>query len=130
MSKPIPIFMAPSDPPPAHPSNLQHIKYQTPDKRITPLHHDSKGPSLRQPSTKPADSFIHTSQNLKISANQAINNEIYIPEGLNIKERIGKLGLMWPRTYATKNRAKPLLQSLSTEVSPFNCGPSWSAEKI
>ena len=29
MSTPIPIFIAPSAPPPAHPSNIQHVEFQT-----------------------------------------------------------------------------------------------------
>ena len=98
--------MAQLSPPTSHPSNLQHVKFQTPDKHMTSVPQTSKGPSLRQPSTTPADSFTQTIQHLKIASKQAINKKIFIPEGLNIKERIGNLGLMWPRTYATKNCSK------------------------
>ena len=45
-------------------------------------------------------------------------------------EILVKMGLMWPRTYATHHRAKPLLQSLYTEDCPVNCVPEWSTEKI
>ena len=45
-------------------------------------------------------------------------------------EILVKMGLMWPRTYATHHRAKPLLQSLYTEDCPVNCVPEWSIEKI
>ena len=130
MSTSIPIFMELSAPPPAHPSDLQHVKFQTPDKHMTSVPQTSKGPSLKQPSTAPADSFAHTPQHLKISVKQAINNKSSIPEGLNIKDRIFKMELMWPRTYATLHHAKPLLQSFSTEGCPVNCGPTWSTEKI
>ena len=37
---------------------------------------------------------------------------------------------MWPRTYTTHHRAKPLLQLLSTEGCPVNFGPACSTEKI
>ena len=42
MSTPIPIFMELSAPLPAHPSNLQYVKFQTPNKKITSVHHTSK----------------------------------------------------------------------------------------
>ena len=110
MITPIPILMAPSAPPPAHPSNIHHVHFQTPYKHMTSVPQTSKGTSLRQPPTEPADSFAQTSKHLKISAKQAINNKKYIPEGMNIKEMIGNMVLMWPRTYATHHGAKPLLQ--------------------
>ena len=97
---------------------------------MTSFPHNSKGPSLRQPSTTPDDSYAQTSQHLKISAKQVIKNESSISEGLNIKERIGNLVLMWPRIYATHHRAKPLMKLFSTEGFPINCGPAWSTEKI
>ena len=127
---PIPIFMAPSAPPPEQPSNIQHVEFQTPDKHMTSAPETSKGPSLRQPYITPSDSYDHTSQHLKISLKHAINNNSSIPEGLNIKEIIGKMGLIWQRTYATHHRVKPLLQLLYTEGCPVNCGPAWSTEKI
>ena len=37
---------------------------------------------------------------------------------------------MWTRTYATHHRAKPIIQSFSTEGYPVNCGPAWYTEKI
>ena len=99
-----------SSPLPAHPSNLHHVKFQTPEKHMTSVPQTLKGPSMRQPLTTPANYFAQIPQHLKLSAKKVINNEISILEGLNIKERIGKLGLMWPRTYATHNFAKTLLQ--------------------
>ena len=116
MPTPIPIFMAPSSPPPAQPSNIQHVDFQTPDKDMTPVPQTSKGPSLRQPSTTPADSLAKISQHLKISVKQAIRNKISILEGLNIKERIGKLVFMWLFTCTTHHHKKTLLKSFSTEV--------------
>ena len=59
-----------------------------------------------------------------------IKNESSIPEGLNIKERIVKFGIMWPCTYATHHHAKPHLRLLSTEGCPASCGPAWSTEKF
>ena len=97
---------------------------------MTSVPQTSRGGSLRQPSTTPDNSFSQKSQHLKISAKKAINNEFSIPEGMNIKERIGKLGLMWPRTYITRHHEKSLLQSFSTEGCPFNCDPEFSTDKI
>ena len=97
---------------------------------MTSVPQTSKGPSLRQPSTTPADSFSQTSQHLKISAKQAINNERSIRKGLNIRDVIGKLGLMWLHTYATHHCEKPLLQPLYTQGCPVICGPAWSTEEI
>ena len=37
---------------------------------------------------------------------------------------------MWPRTYATHHREKPILRSFSTVGFPVNYGPEWSTEKI
>ena len=115
---------------PVHPSNVQHATFQTPDKHMPSFHQTSKGTSPRQPSTTPSGYFSQNSQHIKISAKQAINNESSILEGMNIKERIGNLGLICLRTYATRHRAKPILQSLSTEVCPVNYQPAWSTEKI
>ena len=78
---------------------------------MTSVHHTSKGISTRQLSTTPAESFAQKYQHLKILAKKAINNDSSIPEGLNIKERICKLELMWTRTYTNHHRAKHLLQS-------------------
>ena len=80
--------MEPSAALPSHPSNTQHVTFQTPDKHMTSVPQTSKGTSPRQPSTTSADYFAQTPQHLKISSKQAINNKSSIPEGLNIKERI------------------------------------------
>ena len=130
MSIPITIFVEPSAPPPAKPSKLQPVKFQTSDKGMTPVPKTAKGNSLKLPSTIPADSFAQTSQHLKISANQAISNKISIAEGINSKDRIGKLRIMWHITYSTHHCEKYLLQSFSTYVSPVNSGPAWSTEHI
>ena len=37
---------------------------------------------------------------------------------------------MWPRTYATHHRERPLLQPLSTEGCHVNFGLAWSTDKI
>ena len=52
------------------------------------------------------------------------------PDELPVKEEIGKLGLMWPRTYAEFHKATPLLMSYAQEGCPAKCGPDWSKEKI
>ena len=84
---------------------------------------------MKPASTKPNDtklnikSLAQTCQYLKISANQKINNESSIPDVLNIKEKIGMMGIMWPRMYATRHLTKYLLQSFSTEGYTVNCGP-------
>ena len=130
MSTPIPIFMAPSAPPAANPSNLQPVESQTLEKYMTSVPNMEKGTSLKLPSITPADSFYQTSQHIKISENQAISNKSSLPEGLNIKEIICKLGLMWSCTYANHHRKKPLLQPFSTEGCPVNCGTLWSTDHI
>ena len=117
------------------PTTCTSIKYSTCEISNPRQTHDiipqtSKGPSLRQPSTTPADSFTQKPQHLKILVNQAINTESYIPEGLNIKEIIGNLGLMWPLIYTTHHCEKIILQQFSTGGCPINCGPACSTEKI
>ena len=47
-----------------------------------------------------------------------------------IKETIGKVGLMWPRTFAQHHPATPLLQKFSTEGCPADCGPAWTTVHI
>ena len=40
------------------------------------------------------------------------------------------MGLIWMRTYTTHHSENNLLQLLSTEGFPFNCGPAWPTDKI
>ena len=101
MSTPISIFMGPASLTPANPSKIQPVELQTLEKDMTSVPNTEKGLSLKLPSTTHADSFAQTSQHIKISAKQTMSNESSIPEGMNIKDRIGNLGLMWPRIYAT-----------------------------
>ena len=59
-----------------------------------------------------------------------IEKEVTIPEDLPIKERIGKKGLMWPRTYAVNHPATPLLQTYTLNGYPVNCRESWTQDCI
>ena len=94
-----------------------------------------RGTSLKPPSTTPAETkgntnpLYQTYQHLKVSANQSISNESYILAGINTKDRIGNLGIMCSRMYATYHSTKPLLQSFSTEGYPVKCGPAWYTEQ-
>ena len=95
MSTPFPIFignkykrptstiakiMAPPEPPPAKPSSFQHVEFQTADNDIKSVSKTERRISLKPPSTKTVYRKVNmklldqTSQILKISANQAINN--------------------------------------------------------
>jgi hypothetical protein len=57
------------------------------------------------------------------------NNENFPPE-IAVKDKIGKLGLMWPTNYADFHCAMPLLNSYAKDGCPADCGPDWSEEKI
>jgi hypothetical protein len=53
------------------------------------------------------------------------------PSEIPIKKEIGgKLGLMWPCTYAKFHQATPLLMYYAQEGCPVKCGPNWSKAKI
>ena len=71
-------IMAPSAPPNSKPLLLQHVEL---------------------PAKSNINTLAQTSQNLKIWAKQAMDENISIPDGLIIKENIGKLGLMWLSAY-------------------------------
>ena len=66
----------------------------------------------------------------KAHQTEAIENEIAIPDGLHIKEKLGKQGLMWPRTHSLHHAAAPLLQGYATNGCPVNCGNPWTQEQI
>jgi hypothetical protein len=59
-----------------------------------------------------------------------LGNTDTFPVEIPVKEEIGKLGLMWPRSYAEFHRATPLLNSYAIDGCPVQCGPDWSEEKI
>ena len=71
-----------------------------------------------------------TADEIKKATKDAIKKEATIPEDIPIKERIGKLGLMWPRTHAKQHPAAKLLQEFSTQGCPADCGPSWTKAQI
>lgn len=60
----------------------------------------------------------------------ALKNTHMFPDEIPVKEEVGKLGLMWPRSYAEFHRATPLLNSYAIDGCPVQCGPDWSKEKI
>jgi hypothetical protein len=59
-----------------------------------------------------------------------LNNSDIFPPELPVQEEIGKLGLMWPQTYAELHQATPLLNSYAETGCPTDCGPNWSIDKI
>ena len=71
-----------------------------------------------------------TQKEIKLATKEAIRREPTIPEDLPIKEKIGKIGLMWPHTYALQHPAVPLLQKFSTTGCPTDCGPPWTKLQI
>jgi hypothetical protein len=62
-----------------------------------------------------------TPTELKNHINQELNNKDIFPPELPVKEEIGKLGLMWPRTYAEVHKATPLLNSYAEAGCPADC---------
>ena len=50
-----------------------------------------------------------TSKEIELATTNAICQEPTIPEDIPIKERIGKIGLMWPQKHAMTHHATPLL---------------------
>ena len=71
-----------------------------------------------------------TAKEIVLATTKAIRTEATIPEDIPIKERIGKIGLMWPRTHALNHPATPLLQEFSTKGCPADCGPNWTQAQI
>ena len=67
---------------------------------------------------------------IKHATKAAIQNEATIPEDIPIKERIGKIGLMWPRLHAKHHPAAKMLQTFSTQGCPADCGPPWTKAQI
>ena len=56
-------------------------------------------------------SLTMTQTKLETHIEQELNNADNFPPNIPVKNAIGKLGLMWPNTYATKHKATPLLSS-------------------
>ena len=88
---------------------------------------DSTKQAEPEPQTLPPAA---TAKEIVMATRNAIKREPTIPEDIPIKERIGKIGLMWPRTHAMKHPAVPLLQKFSTEGCPADCGPNWTKAQI
>jgi hypothetical protein len=60
----------------------------------------------------------------------SIWKEDSIPDNIPIKEEIGKIGLMWPRTYSVNHPASTLLNEYATKGCPVDCGEDWSMDHI
>jgi hypothetical protein len=83
------------------------------------------------PIQKPTETNIAmTKDDIEIDIKNQLNDKSIFPEEIPIKSEIGKLGLMWPRSYAEFHKATPLLMSYAQEGCPVHCGPDWSKEKI
>ena len=63
--------------------------------------------SVLKPSENQHVPTAQTREEIEKATKNAINTEVTIPNDLPIKERIGKKGLMWPRTYAVNHPAAP-----------------------
>jgi hypothetical protein len=59
-----------------------------------------------------------------------LHQEHTFPQELPVKDTIGKLGLMWPRTYSLNHKAIPLLLSYAKQGCPVDCGEDWDMTKI
>jgi hypothetical protein len=77
-----------------------------------------------------SDKLDMSSKEFHTNIEQELKSNANFPPELPVKEEIGKLGLMWPRTYAEFHRATPLLNSYAKNGCPANCGPDWSLKKI
>ena len=69
-------------------------------------------------------------QELEKMLKHSIETDYTIPEGLEFKEKIGKKGLMWPRTYTTTHPAAALLTRYATRGCPVDCGTPWTPHHI
>ena len=88
-------------------------------------------PSVLEPTAKELHmSAAQTWEERNKASKSAIKDEITIPEVLPIKERIGKIGLMWPRTYALNHPAAPLLDRYALKGCPVGCGDHWTQDRI
>ena len=67
---------------------------------------------------------------IKQATRAAIQKEATIPEDILIKERIGKIGLMWPWMHAKTHPATKMLQTFSMQGCPVDCGPPWYKAQI
>ena len=59
-----------------------------------------------------------------------LNNPSTFPPEVSVKEKIGKLVLMWPRNYALDHPAIPLLFEYTQHGCPVDCGKDCTLEKI
>jgi hypothetical protein len=82
------------------------------------------------PQPKPINTLAATPEETKLITNNSIATDENIPNYIPIKETIGKIGLMWPRTYSIHHPAKDLLNIYATRGCPVDCGKNWSKDQI
>ena len=98
-------------------------------------HAAAQGTVHQRPVVKPDDQELQmpaaqTREEIIKASKTAIKNTVTIPDDLPIKERIGKKGLMWPRTFALNHPAAPLLESYARHGCPVDCGEHWTQDRI
>ena len=87
-------------------------------------------PKIKLPPKAPKIINAATPTELDTLTNNSITNNDCIPDHIPIKETIGKIGLMWPRTYSIHHPAKDLLNIYATKGCPVECGKNWSKNQI
>ena len=92
-----------------------------------------KTPSISQCITKPSTSKtiaitpIENERKIKQEIKKATIFPHEIPE---IKNNVGKLGLMQPTSFALSHEAAPLLNQYAKDGHPADCGPDWPKDHI
>ena len=87
-------------------------------------------PAPKRPRILPPATLAAKPEEMERMLADTIKNEDSIPDDIPIKEHIGKLGLMWPRTFSTQHDAAPLLNNYATQGCPVNCGEDWDKDHI
>ena len=75
-------------------------------------------------------SLTMTQPELEAHIEQELKNSDNFQPNIPVQDAIGKLGLMWPNTYATKYQAAPLLSAYAHQGCPVDCGPNWTKPHI
>ena len=93
---------------------------------------DSDDDAMSISSSDDDESNMHTltSTQLQTKVNTELEKSTVFPDELPVKEEIGKLALMNPRTYARSHPATPLLDKYAATGCPVDCGPDWPREHI
>jgi hypothetical protein len=69
-------------------------------------------------------------EHTQLIKNEIASASIFPHEIPEIKNNVGKLGLMQPTNFAMSHDATPLLNSYAENGHPVDCGPDWTREHI